>query len=202
VSLVQCTTPDCGNQTATYLCHQCVEDLQAWLDKIPELVEDLHVTVARLDKIRKQSEGRPGTKTGSAAPINIGAFQIRWYLETITLNAEDHAKDPEAAVIAKNIRDAVNQGELLVLGPVEPTPRPRDEIREELSGHVEPMTARDCAAWLSKVTGVKFTSKRIRNWVERRGLKPVESEGHPKYRPEDVLAAYERAERRAAFDLS
>jgi transposase len=177
-----------------------VNDLQKWLDKIPDLVSDLHVTVARLDRIRKQSEGRPGTKTGSAAPINIGAFQIRWYLEAISLNAKDHAKDPEAATIAKNIRDAVNEGELLVLGPAEPTPRPRVEIREELSGHVEPLTAKECAGWLSKVTGVKFTSRQIRHWVERRGLRPVETDGWPKYRPEDVLAAYERAERRAAFD--
>jgi hypothetical protein len=31
----ECTTADCANHTSTYLCGQCVTDLQAWLDKVP-----------------------------------------------------------------------------------------------------------------------------------------------------------------------
>ena len=198
---MECTTQDCNLETSTYLCTQCTNDLQARLDKIPSLVADLHITVARLDKVTPAGGGGGGgRKPGSAAPINLDAFEIRWYLSAVTLDAKEHAKDPEAAHIAKYIQDAVTKAELLVLGPVEPTPRPRAEIREELAGHVEPMTAKDCAEWLSKVSGVKFASRQIRNWVERRGLVPVETDGWPKYRPEDVLAAYERAERRAALD--
>jgi hypothetical protein len=191
VSLIECTTPDCGNQTATYLCHQCVDDLQAWLDKIPELVSDLHVTVARLDKIRKQSEGRPGTKTGSAAPINIGAFQIRWYLETITLNAADHAKDPEAATIAKNIRDAVNEGEILVLGPAEP-PVDHAKNRERVREIAPAMPTRELIPWLKKNAGIKITGQMIRHYAHKGYLRPIERTPLPTYLPDEVLDVWER----------
>ena len=199
----ECTTKDCANPTSEYLCTQCTSDLQQWLDKIPSLVDDLAVTVARLDKITKAGMGGSGgSKPGSKAPINQDASDVRSCLMAVTLDAKGHAKDPEAATIAENIIRWVKQAELLVLGPEEPTPRPREEIREEIAGHVEPMTAKDCAEYLTKLLGITFTSKRIRNWVERRGLDPVETDGHPKYRVEDVLAAYERSERRAALDIA
>ena len=194
MSLVPCTTPDCENRTATYLCHRCTEDLQAWLDKIPELVNDLHVTVARLDKVRKHSEGRSGSKSGSAAPINLAAFEIRWYLEAITLNAADHAKDPEAATIAKNIQDAVNEAELLVLGPPIEQPDIR-EARKRLEGSAEPMPTRKLVPYLRQYAKIHITGQNIRDWARRDKIRPIERTPSPTYNPIEVLDAWHETRR-------
>ena len=78
----ECTTDDCRNMTSTYLCGQCVSDLQQWLDRIPILLVELRVTIARQDNVRPAGGGGSGSKPGSAAPItpvgpsNHGAFSM------------------------------------------------------------------------------------------------------------------------------
>jgi hypothetical protein len=198
----ECTTADCANQTSEYLCTRCVEDLQAWLEKIPSLVQDLHITVAKLDKVTPiGGGGGGGNKAGSKAPINIDAFEVRWYLSAITLDAKAHARDPEAATIAENIIRAVNFAEVLVLGPEEVKPdKTREEMREDLAGQTEPMTARECAAYLVEKTGTKFTANQIRNWKDRRRLDAIMGDdGVYRFHLNDVLAAYEHAERLTAI---
>ena len=74
---LECTTEDCNNHTSTYLCGQCVTDLQAWLDKVPDLREELFVTMAKLDAVAPRNSGGGGGKTENPAPVNHGAMDIR-----------------------------------------------------------------------------------------------------------------------------
>lgn len=194
-----CTTPDCETPTQTYLCTQCVSDLQASIEYAQRLLPDLDVTIARLDVTRP---GNPETRNtnvaGSAAPANMDALQIKLNIESITHTAEEYAKEDHAAGTAWIISEWCKSAEMLISGPEAETPEHPAEIIKKIKGNTEPMTAKDCAAWLSKATGIHFTSKRIRNWVTRRGLQPVTTEGNPKYLPEDVLTAYRKRERDVA----
>lgn len=194
-----CTTSDCEMPTETYLCTQCVSDLQAWIDKALVLLPDLDVTIARLDVTRPGNpETRNSNVAGSAAPGNLDAMQLKMNLESIDRTAAEYAVLDHAAGTAWIIGEWVTSAELLISGPEAVTPRHHDEIMKEIKGNTEPMTAKDCAAWLSQAIGIHFTSKRIRNWVDRRGLRAVSTDGHPKYLPEDVLAAYRQREREVA----
>lgn len=116
---MNCTAPDCENPTDLYLCNQCTSDLQNWLNKASDLTQELDVTVARLDKVRKAStEGGSGRNTGSAAPINLDAWQIRENLRTTT-TAQEYAKVEDAADWAWTIQNWVKRAEILVLGEPE-----------------------------------------------------------------------------------
>jgi hypothetical protein len=74
---LECTTEDCGNNTSTYLCSQCVTDLQAWLDKVPTMRAELFVTMAKLDAVAPRSSGGGGGSTENPAPVNHGAMDVR-----------------------------------------------------------------------------------------------------------------------------
>ena len=196
---MNCTTPDCETPTQTYLCAQCVSDLQASIEYAHRLLPDLDVTIARLDVTRP---GNPETRNtnvaGSAAPANMDALQLKLNLESVTHTADEYAKEDHAAGTAWIIGEWCKSAELLISGPEAVTPRHHNEIMADIKGNTEPMTAKDCATWLTKATGIHFTSKRIRNWVTRRGLQAATTEGGPKYLPEDVLAAYRQRERDVA----
>ena len=112
----ECTTTDCGNHTSEYLCTQCVSDLQAWLDKVPVLLVELPVTIAKLDNVRPAGGGG-GSKPGSAAPINLDALQLQENLRTVhRARASALAKDARAAGMAWLVKDWVTKAELLISG--------------------------------------------------------------------------------------
>ena len=76
----ECTTEDCRNMTSTYLCTQCVSDLQQWLDRVPDMREELFVTMARLDAIAPRNSGGGGGTTEAPAAVNHGAMDVRYAL--------------------------------------------------------------------------------------------------------------------------
>jgi hypothetical protein len=116
----ECTTEDCANHTSTYLCGQCVSDLQQWLDKVPTLITELSVTVSRLDQIRPANAGwNSGGVPGSAAPINLDALQLQENLRSVGRDAKAYAQDERAAGLAWLIQDWITKAELLVSGPEE-----------------------------------------------------------------------------------
>lgn len=192
---IACTTDDCENPTEAFICNRCTEDLQAWLDKIPPLVDDLAVTVARLDKVRKNTGGN-SNKAGSAAPINLDAFEVRWYLQAISPNAKDHAKDPEAAQIALNVQNAVKLAEQLISGP-EPTKPKTDGIRERLEEQMTPMTTRELIPYLREKAHIVITSMDIRNWARRGKIRPITRDPHPTYNAMEVIDAWHETRREA-----
>jgi hypothetical protein len=182
----ECTTPDCANHTSTYLCSQCVADLQAWIDKIPDLITALDVTIAKLDRVRPSNGWNPGGKPGSAAPINLDALQLQQNLTTVTPNASDYANDPHAAGIAELIQDWVTKAELLISGPEEP-PINHTTNRERIRNIAPPMPTRTLLPWLKRNAKVTITSKDIRNWAHRGKLKAVTHAPQPTYNPHEVL---------------
>ena len=195
--MIECTTKDCGNPTATYLCSQCTRDLQAWLDKIPELVADLHVTVARLDRVRKQTGGGGGGKAGSAAPINLDAYEIRWYLSAVTLDAADHAKQADAAVIAWNIQDAITKAEILVSGPIE-KPIDHEANKRRVADIAEPMPTRQLLPWLREKARITITARDIQNWAARGKIRAHARDPLPTYHPAEVLDAWHATKKEPA----
>lgn len=194
-----CTTPDCELATSTYLCTQCVSDLQASIDYAHRLLPDLDVTIARLDVTRPGNpETRSSNVAGSAAPANMDALQLKLNLESVTHTAEQYANEIHAAGTAWIIGEWCKDAEMLISGPEAETPEHPAEIVKKIKGSTEPMTAKDCATYLTENTGIYFNSKRIRNWVTRRDLKPVDQEGPAMYLPEDVLTAYRNRQRDVA----
>lgn len=121
MSLVPCTTPDCNRTTSTYLCAQCVSDLQAWIDKVPELREQLFITMARLDNTRPTGQtGGNGGKADSLAPARFGAMEARYALLFWEgSKASDLAKEEHAGGYLKMLKKLIDHGEEIVLGEPE-----------------------------------------------------------------------------------
>jgi hypothetical protein len=117
----ECTTEDCRNQTSTYLCGRCVNDLQAWIDRIPPLMEDLFVTMAKLDKTAPQrSEGGGGLSSGSAAPIRFGPMELRAALRLWQhQSATDLANDKYAGGFQPMLEDLIRNAERQIDNPQE-----------------------------------------------------------------------------------
>jgi len=185
----ECTTDDCRNFTSEYLCSQCVSDLQSWIARIPILLVELRVTIARQDHVRPAGGGGGGSKPGSAAPINFDAWQISENLKTVGKSAKEYAHAEDAAGMAWLIQDWVKKAELLILGP-EPEPVNTSHARERLKAEVpkEPMPTRDLKKWLQITHGIQITGEQLRQWVHRKKLQRANEEGRPTYYPAVVLA--------------
>jgi len=186
----ECTTEDCQHQTHEYLCGQCVSDLQQWLDKIPHLLPELGVTIAKLDQVRPAGGGwNNGGPPGSSAPINLDALQLQENLRSVSLRAKDYSNDPRGAGIAWLIQQWVTKAEHLISGPEEP-PVNHAENRERIKGIAPPMPTRKLVPWLRENARIVVTSMDIRNWVRRGKFKAAEEGKTPTYHPHEVLDAW------------
>ena len=187
---MECTTDDCRNFTSEYLCTQCVSDLQQWIARIPILLVELRVTIARQDNVRPAGGGGGGSKPGSAAPINFDAWQISENLKTVGKSAKEYAQAEDAAGMAWLIQDWCTKAEMLILGPEEP-PVNLNEIREKLEERrPDAMQTSDVVKWLKENARIHVTSMDIRNWVRRKKLTAIEPGRYPTYHPYDVLNAW------------
>jgi hypothetical protein len=187
---LECTTEDCRNHTSTYLCTQCVTDLQAWLDKIPDLIEALYVTIAKLDNVRPVGGGGGGgSKPGSAAPLNLDAMQLQANLATVGPDAKAYALDERAAGLAWIIQDWSVKAELLVSGPEAETIN-HAALKARVQDIAPPMPTRQLIPWLREKAGISVKGQQIRDWARRGKLSPAEREPSPTYHPHEVLAAW------------
>jgi len=164
---LECTTEDCQNHTSTYLCGQCVTDLQAWLDKVPPLVESLNVTIAKLDNVRSAGGGGGGgSKPGSAAPLNLDAMQIQENLRGVSSDAKAYAHDERAAGIAWLIQDWATKAELLVSGPETETVN-HAKIKERIQeAYGEPLPPREAIDYLRAKAKLSVKMFDFKNWVK------------------------------------
>jgi phage gp46-like protein len=194
---MECTTHDCLNHTSTYLCTQCVRDLQAWLDKIPVLIQALTVTIAKLDHVRPVGGGwNGGGKPGSAAPLNLDALQLQENLKSVGTSAKDYAHDERAAGLAWLIQDWVTKAELLVSGPEAETVDHAANKAKLKAANLQPMPTRQLLPWLRDKAGVHLISQRIRDWVRDGHLKAANNDGQPAYHPADVIDVWQRIGRK------
>ncbi|YCK81392.1 hypothetical protein M1D89_20330 [Arthrobacter sp. D3-18] len=193
----ECTTDGCLNHTDTYVCDQCIRDLQAWLDKVPTLITALTVTIAKLDHVRPIGGGwNGGGKPGSAAPLNLDALQLQENLKSVGRSAKDYAHDERAAGLAWLIQDWVTKAELLVSGP-EAEVVDHIGVKAKLAAaDIQPMPTRQLLPWLRDKAGVHLISQRIRDWVRDGHLRPHNTEGQPTYHPHEVIDVWQRIGRK------
>jgi hypothetical protein len=187
---------DCQNWTSTYLCTQCVRDLQSWLDKVAELLPELDVTIARLDVVRRSSEGGHSKTTGSAAPLNLDALQIKANLQSLGTDANYYAGDQFAAGIAWTIQDWVTKAEVIISGPEEIIVNHALNL-ERVRNIAPAMPTRQLVPWLREKAGITVTAMDVRNWARRGKLQPAEREPQPTYHPHEVLNAWHQTRNEA-----
>lgn len=169
-----CTTPDCERATSTYLCTQCVSDLQAWIDQVPRLLPELDVTIARLDVTRPgNSETRSSNVAGSAAPANLDALELKARLQSVTHTAAEYAQEDHAAGTAWIIQEWCKNAELLISGPEEirivtthidcggnvTTTNPRPQVTDNNPDPTDAGTCQSCGNLVS--TSPKKTAARV-----------------------------------------
>jgi len=192
-----CTTADCNNEASTYLCGQCVSDLQQWLDMVPTLISALNVTIAKQDNVRpagSSSGGGGASKPGSAAPINLDALQLQNNLRSVTPNANAYTHNENAAGLAWLIQDWITKAEHLVSGPEEPF-IDHEGNRKKVQDIAPPMPTKELRKWLREQARINVTSMDIRNWVRRGKLHAVERGTRPTYRPHEVLNAWKETQK-------
>lgn len=102
--MTTCTAEDCENPTDLYLCNQCVSDLQAWLNKAPEMMNELFITMARLDETAPRNrEGGDGMTTEPVMPIRVGALEVRGALRMwVEVTPQGDPKPLDAATLAED----------------------------------------------------------------------------------------------------
>lgn len=183
-----CTTTDCGNETSTYLCGQCVRDLQAWVDQAHQLAPELTVTIAKQDVLRKAGNtGGGGGKAGSAAPINLDAIQLQMNLQAVAKDAATYATDPNAAGLAWLIQDWCTKAERLISGP-EAERIDHEAIRAKLETEVpKELRPKPLVEWLKVTHGLEIKESLLRKWAERKHITRANTDGYPTYDPTTVL---------------
>lgn len=191
---LECTTEDCQNWTSTYLCTQCVNDLQAWIDLAHGYAPELDVTIARQDVLRRAgSPGGGAVASESPMPWNTDADQLQRNLQSIDRDAKAYSQDPNAAGIAWMIQEWCRKAERLISGP-EPETVNLEAVREKVQNIAPPMPTRQLLPWLRDKAGITIKRSDINNWRQRGQLNPVEREPQPTYHPHEVLALWNRKE--------
>ncbi|WP_346921709.1 hypothetical protein [Glutamicibacter creatinolyticus] len=125
-----CTTDDCENQAEQIICQTCVSDLQAWLDKVPELLAELFVTMAKLDETAPRNrEGGDGMTTAPGMPLRVGALEARSALklwatqkpsgEWVPRTAKELATDQYAGKFLPMLMKLVEKAERVIDNPME-----------------------------------------------------------------------------------
>lgn len=185
-----CTTPDCETPTETYLCKQCVSDLQARIDSIHFLLPEMDVAIARLDVTRPSNpETKSSNDAGSAAPANLDAIELKARMQTVTNTAAEYALMDHAAGTAWIIAEWETKAELLISGPLEPRIN-HAANKERVKEIAPPMTTRHLVPWLRKNAKIAIMAKDIRNWAARGKLVPVERQPLPTYWPHEALQVH------------
>lgn len=169
---LECTTEDCQNHTSTYLCKRCVEDLQAWIDKVPAMRAELFTTMAKLDAIAPRSSGGGGGKAEYPSPVNNGAMDLRHAL--LIWEGQDAKKlalDKFAGGFMPMLQDLIKKSERaidlpmqkIVYGPCQaPTEFGECEQQLKAAPEAETITCRGCGTSHDVVDIIESRTKRTR----------------------------------------
>lgn len=167
----ECTTDDCGNRTSTYLCGRCVDDLAAWIGKVPALRAELFVTMARLDNVRPAGGGGGG-KTEAPTAVNHGAMEVRQALAIWEgQDAQELAKDKLSGGFQSLLEELIKKAERIidlptqqiVYGPCQaPTQTGECEYELKAAPEKESITCRSCGTTHEVTEIIKSRTKRTR----------------------------------------
>lgn len=116
-----CTTADCESPATLFLCGHCIRDLQAWIDRVPDLRRSLFTTMSKLDQTAPQNrEGGGGLSTGSAMPISDRAMDKRAALRIWEgQDAEQLAHDQYAGGFLPMLKQLIEEAERIIDNPPE-----------------------------------------------------------------------------------
>ena len=128
--MAECTTNECANPAEQTICGQCVSDLQAWLNQVPDMMEELFITMARLDATAPRNrEGGDGMTTEPAMPVRVGALEVRSALrlwveiktngQMVALDANKLAKDKFAGKFLPMLQALLAKAERAIDNPME-----------------------------------------------------------------------------------
>lgn len=195
--MTDCNTAGCYNQCDLYLCAPCVKAVRKDIERIPALLEDLQDTIQRQDNTRPAPQGGSGgSKQGSAAPINLTAYQLAQELQTISPYAQTYTNDPLAARHATNLHNLTTTAEQLISGPHQEHVDLK-QIRDRITAaNIQPMPTKQLLPWLRKNAGITIISQHIRDWARHGHLTPATTNGNPTYNPQDVLTAWHNTARK------
>lgn len=193
--MTECTSNDCGQDATLYICNQCIRDLQAWIDKVPDMMQELLITMGRLDKTRTaKSEGGNGLTTEPSALISDHLLELRTALRIWEhRNAEELAHDQHSGGFTDMLKRVLANAEKAIdLPEEEPKPDP-EEITQQLEEHYpEALTPRECANWLRTHAGIKIAARNINDWYHRGKIRKQEGSTpkRPLYSAKEVLLAH------------
>lgn len=175
-----------------YICNQCTKDLQAWIDKVPDMMQELLITMGNLDHMRPtRSEGGNGASTDPREPVSDYLLGLRASLRIWeNQNAEHLAHDQHAGGYTDMLVKLLNRAEQAIDLP-EDEPQPDHEaIRERVKEIAPPMPTRKLIPWLREHAKLSLTSQIIRHYVHKGYLHAVEREPQPTYHPHEVINVY------------
>lgn len=111
-----CTTADCEAESTLYLCGHCIRDLQAWIDKVPEVRAELFTTMAKLDNTAPaRGDGGNGATKESPLPIREAAMEKRHALRLWQgHSAQKLANDQHAGNYAPMLKNLITSAERIM----------------------------------------------------------------------------------------
>lgn len=172
---MECTLDTCAQESDLHLCSDCQRDLQAILDKIPELVTVLDLIGRKVEQpFTVRTSNRPSGGPKPSTPLNLSAVSLATKLRMAAdRTANDYAHDEDAAWKFEHIEQSVRDADRMVNGEDEKVPD-QDQIKERIrEAQGDPKPPKECRAWLAEKAGIQVTAKDIENWVYYKHLRYV-----------------------------
>lgn len=175
-----------------YICNQCIKDLQAWIDKVPEMMQELLITMGNLDNMRPtRSEGGNGLNADPREPVSDYLLDLRASLRIWeNQNAGNLAHDQYSGHFIDTLTGVLANAERAIDLPEDEEPPDHEAIRERVKEIAPPMPTRKLIPWLRENAKLSLTSQIIRHYVHKGYLHAVEREPQPTYHPHEVINVY------------
>lgn len=201
---MECTLDTCAQPTDLNLCSDCTRDLQAILNKIPELVPVLDLIGRKVEQpFTVKTTNRPAGKAKPTIPLNLSAVSLANKLRMAAARtANDYAHDEDAAWKFEHIEQAVRDADIMVNGEEEHVPTEEYVKARIRDAQGEPKPPKECRTWLWEKAGIQVTAKDIENWVYHKHLsyvlERVTTTEKPKriYFPGEVFKVHSRMQER------
>jgi len=119
--MTPCASENCNREATKTICPNCIHDLQEELDKVPELLDELFTTMAKLDNTAPQRQDGGGGLTSTATlPIRVGAMELRSALGLwANVTAEQLAKDQYAGNFLPMLQQLISDAHDCIDNPPE-----------------------------------------------------------------------------------
>lgn len=193
--MTTCTTADCGLDATLYICNQCIRDLQAWINKVPDMMHELLITMGNLDNTRTtRNEGGNGLTSDPREPVSDHLLTLRSALRIWEhRNAEELAHDQYSGEFTDMLKRILKRAETAIDLPEEEPQPDHEHLTQQLEEHYpQALTPRECANWLRTHAGIKIAARNINDWYHRGKIQKQEGSTpkRPLYSAKEILLAH------------